>query len=231
MKAPTNTPATVGPDYAAVRDRLRDDIIQGVFRSGVRLRLAELAARYDAGYGAVREALQQLQGEGWVELEPNRGARVALASLKRAMDLFDVRTALESHMVVRFLQRASNNMLAELESIEVEFEERANSNDQAGAVGVNYRFHDFINVNADNKEALRILRQNSQVIGSLRRTIGYSHPRLSDICAEHRALIAALYRRDEQEARNIAQEHLRHAAEDFQTRYRAFVEANSDSSP
>ena len=67
-------PARTG--YSRLRDLIRLDIVAGRLRPGARLKIAELAARYDTSAIPVREALQQLQGEGIVTFIANRGASV-----------------------------------------------------------------------------------------------------------------------------------------------------------
>lgn len=61
-----------------VYERIRDEIISGRLMPNERLKVSDLAARYGTSTNPVREALQQLRGEGFVVIEPNRGrARAA----------------------------------------------------------------------------------------------------------------------------------------------------------
>ena len=57
---------------ATIYEQLRDDIIHGRFKSNERLKVAELATRMGTSTNPVREALQQLRGEGFVIMTPNR---------------------------------------------------------------------------------------------------------------------------------------------------------------
>src|SRR3712207_6602251 len=61
---------------SSIYERLRDDIIHGRVKANERLKVAELATRMGTSTNPVREALQQLRGEGFVIMTPNRGARV-----------------------------------------------------------------------------------------------------------------------------------------------------------
>ena len=56
---------------------LRDEILSGLIPSGTRLGEAELAGRLSVSRTPIREALSRLAAEGLVEIQPNRGARVA----------------------------------------------------------------------------------------------------------------------------------------------------------
>ena len=59
-----------------IGQRIREDIVSGVLGFGERITIDALATRYQVSHMPVREALRELQGEGLVVSEPNRGARV-----------------------------------------------------------------------------------------------------------------------------------------------------------
>ena len=65
----------------SIADDLRDDIVAGVFPSGERLIEAQLCDRYSCGRAVARAALVQLESEGLVVRQPNRGATVRRISL------------------------------------------------------------------------------------------------------------------------------------------------------
>jgi len=224
----TDPLALVAPDPESqsrpILELLRQDIVAGVFKAGERLKLAELAARYSAGYAPTREALHHLCGEGWVEIDANRGAPVANISLRRVLELFDVRSALEPHVAVRFVAACSNLMLDRLEALEQAFEDAAAAGRHSVLVTINHTIHDFVSVNAGNDEATRLLRQNSLVMQSVRRLIGHTSARLDVIIDEHRSLLAAFRRRDETAVAAISKTHLLGAAKDFEDRYRLYAE-------
>lgn len=79
-----------------VADRLRSAILEGELQAGQPLKQAELAARFGVSPIPLREALGQLQAEGFVILHPYRGARVASLAAAEVRDLADVFLALQS---------------------------------------------------------------------------------------------------------------------------------------
>lgn len=97
-----------------VADRLRNAILQGELQAGQPLRQAELASRFGVSPIPFREALRQLQVEGFVTLHPYRGALVATLSAAELRDLADIFLALQglalrlavSRMDARTLHRA-----------------------------------------------------------------------------------------------------------------------------
>ena len=60
-----------------LRARLRTDIVSCELAPGQRLKFEELRARYDVGIGSLRETLMQLEADGLVIAESNRGFCVA----------------------------------------------------------------------------------------------------------------------------------------------------------
>ncbi|MCA6126115.1 GntR family transcriptional regulator [Bradyrhizobium sp. WSM 1704] len=86
-----------GSAPAAVRAALRAAISSGQFAPGAQLRQDELAARFGTSRIPVREALRQLEAEGFVTILPNRGAVVSDLSVDEVVELLEIRIALECH--------------------------------------------------------------------------------------------------------------------------------------
>jgi len=64
-----------------VCDGLRHAILSGELAQGMPLRQDQLAEQFGTSRIPVREALRQLEAEGLVRIEPNKGARVTPLSL------------------------------------------------------------------------------------------------------------------------------------------------------
>lgn len=75
--------------------RMRDAILRGELSPGERLVETELKDRFEASRAAVRQALVHLEGQGLVERERNRGARVRRISLDDAIEITEARAVLE----------------------------------------------------------------------------------------------------------------------------------------
>jgi DNA-binding GntR family transcriptional regulator len=76
-------------------DRLRQAIISGELLSNQPIRQEEIASTYQVSRMPVRQALDILTVEGWVEQRPHRGATVTPLDPDDALELFEVREALE----------------------------------------------------------------------------------------------------------------------------------------
>ena len=78
----TDTRVRAGDIVAQVHEQLRDAILNGDIRPGIKTSQAELARDLGVGRTPLREAVRMLQDEGLVLAEPNR--RVQIASLSVA---------------------------------------------------------------------------------------------------------------------------------------------------
>jgi DNA-binding GntR family transcriptional regulator len=79
-----------------VAETLRTAIVDGTLAPGAPLRQDALARHFSVSAIPVREALRQLETEGWVKVEMNKGATVAPLSADEAREIYEIRAALES---------------------------------------------------------------------------------------------------------------------------------------
>ncbi|MFI4904021.1 MAG: GntR family transcriptional regulator [Burkholderiales bacterium] len=187
--------------------RMRDDIVAGVLPFGARITIDALATRYGTSHMPIREALRELQGEGLVVIEPNRGARVRNIDADFVTNLFEIRTALEVMLVRRAAQVCTPRDIAGLEAIENVLEAHIARGDYAGVVAENHRFHQAINFVAGNADALPIIDRHWMLLAALWRAHGYGEARFAGVANDHRNLIGALATHDQEAASAIMGAH------------------------
>src|SRR6478752_7596751 len=102
---------------SALVDVLRSAIIRGELVPKQRLVEADLADEYGASRGNVRVALSELSVEGLVERVQNRGARVRAVSVDEALEITEVRAALEALCARKAAERATESDIAELQEL------------------------------------------------------------------------------------------------------------------
>ncbi len=152
------------PLREAVQDAIRAAIVAGRYPPGDRLLEDQLAQELDVSRNPVREALQALATEGFVVIEPRRGARVARVSPERARELFEVREALEGLAARLAAQRRTPAQLAALQAIVAEGARLV----AAGLLGelpeMNNRFHLALHDAGGNAMLRDVLGRLSPVI-------------------------------------------------------------------
>ena len=119
-----------------VFDELRRDIFACDFLPGEELRESELAKRYGVSKSPIRDALQKLELEGLIEIEPRRGHRVAPISVGDAEDILELRAVLEGAALRKIVSEASDDDLASLDRFR-----QANTDDLAEFARYNRLFH------------------------------------------------------------------------------------------
>jgi DNA-binding GntR family transcriptional regulator len=105
----------LGDEVAA---RLREQIMDGRVRPGEYLRLERLAAEFGISVTPVREALQSLRSQGFVQLEPRRGFVVAPLSRQDVKDLFWVQADIAAELAARAAITMTTGTLRELNAIQ-----------------------------------------------------------------------------------------------------------------
>jgi DNA-binding GntR family transcriptional regulator len=123
---------------------LREEILSGAIASGTRLGEAELATRLSVSRTPIREALTRLAAEGLVELQPNRGARVATWTTDELREIFELRLRLEPYAVRQAVPRLTVTQLAELDDLAAAMERvgrPGREQDLNAIVELNRRFH------------------------------------------------------------------------------------------
>lgn len=98
-----------------VDHRLRIAILSGELLPGARLRAEHLAAQWGVSPTPLREALQRLAGEGWVVIEPQRGARVASIDAREARELYELRVLLDPKALRSSMRAGGEQLVVEVD--------------------------------------------------------------------------------------------------------------------
>src|SRR5215207_7956228 len=94
----------------ALTEAIRRRILHGDLKPGTPLREEALSSEYDVARHSLRSALRTLQGEGLVQIEPNRGARVKSLSAEDVRGLSELRLALEIEAARMALERGGGRL-------------------------------------------------------------------------------------------------------------------------
>lgn len=103
-------------------EQLRSAIIRGDLSAGETLRQEDIAAQFHVSRMPVREAMRLLEAEGLVRKEPHRGAVVAELDPDDALELFEIRAALEAVAVRRSFPKLTPAQIESIEKAHLELE-------------------------------------------------------------------------------------------------------------
>jgi DNA-binding GntR family transcriptional regulator len=142
-----------------VAESLREAILRGDYIAGQRLVEADLCEHFGTTRFIIRTALQSLAAQGLVEVRRNRGARVRMVSLDEAIEITEVRRALEGLCAARAAQRATRQDRAELRQIVRDMKAAWKNGELLQYSELNGKLHATIRAIAQHETSARILNQ------------------------------------------------------------------------
>lgn len=193
---PTITLLQTSSLTSVVQAELERMILSGELAPGAKLTEMALATRLGVSRGPLREAFRMLDEAGLVRTEKNRGVFVRDIPIAEAVEIFDLRAAMDELVGRQLAQAITAPQLKEVRAL-VDAMERAvkapNSNDSArGYHLLNLQFHDRLVEMAGNGKLTAIYRKLIKEL-SLFRRLNLADGWLLPVSAgEHRAIVKAI---------------------------------------
>ncbi|MEU1183610.1 GntR family transcriptional regulator [Streptomyces sp. NPDC005820] len=213
---PVDLAAQVGRVAAPLRQQvvevLRQAILSFHYAPGQRLIERELIEEIGVSRTTIREALRELVAEGLVKTIPQKGAVVVVPSPQEALELYELRAALEALAVRRFTEVASDQQVAELRTA---FEQLAEAAGGEGAtlqvLQAKDRFYDVLLRGCGNRSVHSTLG-GVQARLSLLRATSLSQPgRTARSVQELRTVMEAIEARNAEAAVRACNHHIEQA--------------------
>jgi DNA-binding GntR family transcriptional regulator len=201
------------PLRESVYEAILDMIITGSLRPGQHLVENELAVLLGVSRQPVREALQWLKNDGWVELRPGHGAFVHTPTAAEADQLLAVRTLLEAESARLAASNATEPGLQRLRELCERGVAALDGEDIEGMVAANAEFHTAVTQLSGNEVLVELAAQVD------RRVRWYFTPvarhRGPQSWEEHAALIEAIVAGDGDRAARVMREHTEHTRQSY----------------
>ena len=184
---------------------LREAITTGQLKANQPLPQDEIATQLRVSHIPVREALRQLQSEGLVDYQPNRGATVSALGPAEIAEIYEIRVILETAAIRQAVPHLTR---AQLDRAGAILHQGAQAHDGATWGSLDVEFHQLI-YGLDRRPQLR-----EMIAGLLRRVDRYwlTHGLMlkyrEEFDREHAGLLAALERRDAEGASRLLEQHL-----------------------
>lgn len=192
---------------------LRQAILDFQLKPGQRLVERELIEQLGVSRTTIREALRELTSEGLVTVVPQRGAMVSAPSLEEAIDLYEVRAALESLVVQRFVERASDEEIAQLKMTVDEIEAVSNRTTEIREIlAAKDGFYAVLIAGAKSSALQQLIEGIQARVQVLRATSLSEAGRAVEVVAELRAVVDAIEKRDGPLASRLCAEHVHNAS-------------------
>jgi len=175
---------------------IRDAILQGILSPGERITESRLSKQMNVGQNVVREALQELEFQGFVERVPNKGTSVTHFSRHDIRQIYEFRTELEGFaaQLARERGRPNPEEVCQLELAIEGMQAGADRNDFWQFSRSDLQFHEIIwriSGNGFVEKALRTVA-TPQFSYVLIRSFHHTRLDLRAITQEHREILQVL---------------------------------------
>jgi len=198
------------------RENLRDAVIRlieeallmGELSPGSRIVEAELARQAGISRGPVREAIQQLVGEGVLVQYPSRGTFVVQWTPQAVEEAYTLRAVLERLAIQEAAKRATPEDIAQLQAIVDEMAVHARDGDNRALVRLDVHFHEHLYALSGHlllQEVLARLRRRLYALMGMDE--GYALHR-DEMARDHQRIVDALRTGDPALAGEVISAHI-----------------------
>lgn len=199
---------------AIVYENLKGRIIHNLINPGEPLNEGSLSKELRISKTPIREALQQLEKEGFIESVPVKGAFVSMISIQDIRELFEIREVLECEVIRRAALKADP---ARVEAIREKFiaSESDSKKASAGHFKSGDEVHAFIFETFGNKRLKEIYKRLQDHIVRSRIHFFNQTPsgRSEEAFKEHLEILDALKAQDPVRAEKAVRDHLQNSLE------------------
>jgi len=207
----TNPAATPAAEPTTLADQayaqLKHLIFDFALMPGDRCSESELAQRLAVSRTPLRQALQRLEREGFLQVLPRLGWQVAPLDFDTFDELYDLRILIECHAVQRLAEAEQRPTLATL--AELWLAPAAERLADSAAVGsADEQFHSLLVQGSGNREMARVHREITERIRIIRRLDFTKPARVDATYDEHAGILRAITRRRGDEAQRLLRAHI-----------------------
>lgn len=194
--------------HGEVAARIREMIDAGVLAPGSRVPEKQLCEQFGVSRTPLREALKVLASEGFVELLPNRGARVSKLTIETLQNTLEVMSALEGLSGELACAHISDAELSNIEALHYQMLAYYKNANMAEYLLTNQKIHEAIVAASRNEVLIDVYRNLNQRVRRVRFSAELSREYWAKAVKDHEDIIAALRQHDGKALGGILRRHL-----------------------
>jgi DNA-binding GntR family transcriptional regulator len=175
-----------------VYELLKRQLGDGTLRPGAALDLDALAGALGVSRTPLREALLQLDHEGFVRIAPRRGVVVTELSLDDIRHIYEIIGALESAAIVAVGSELGKREVARMRALNEQMKQALAADDFTTYYARNLELHDVYLERSDNRTLVRTVRTLKARLYDFPRQQGYVKEWEVASTGEHGAIVARL---------------------------------------
>jgi phosphonate utilization transcriptional regulator len=177
---------------SAAQQEIERMILAGELLPGTKLTEAWLSERLGVSRGPIREAFRMLEEAGLVRQEKNRGVFVRDIPVDEAVEIFDLRAAMDELVGRRLAERISAEQMRQLKAVLEQMERAVREGDADAYHLLNLQFHDRLVEFAGNRKMAAIYSKLVKELALFRRRNLAEREALPHSVAEHRQILKAI---------------------------------------
>ncbi len=177
---------------SAAQHEIERMILEGEIGAGAKLTEAWLSERLGVSRGPIREAFRMLEQAGLVRQEKNRGVFVREIPLEEALEIFDLRAAMDELVGRRLAETITPEQMKAVRAIVEKMDTAARAGDADTYHLLNLQFHDALVEFAGNRKLAGVYRKLVKELALYRRRNLRDQAMLPQSAAEHRAILKAI---------------------------------------
>lgn len=191
---------------------LRKAILKGDFKPGQRLVQMELAESIGVSRMPIREALQQLEIEGLVTLEPHKGAVVRYLEIKDIKEIYELRSVLEPLALKKSIENFSKE---DLDVLKLYCETMKETDSEEEYVEMNTKFHHLMSSKCDSPRLLGFIETTSR--GFSQDTPQIIRGQIMKSNKEHHSILHAILNNEKEKAAQYLALHIKRTGDELVT--------------
>ncbi|QGZ65713.1 GntR family transcriptional regulator [Paraburkholderia acidisoli] len=177
-------------------DKLRDAIVQGYFKPGVRLVERTLCDELGVSRTIVREVLRHLETEGLVEVIARQGPVVAQLNPAQVSEIYELRGLLEANAARACAEHSTPELVKQLRDIRKKIEAAFKAGDLPTVLAFTERFYEALFEGAQRTVSLAVVKTLNARINRLRALTIATPGRSAESNREMNKMLDAIERRD-----------------------------------
>lgn len=206
-------------DQGAVYETIKARILDGKYKGGSVLAESDLARELGVSRTPVRLALTRLETVGLVRIIPRRGVYIAELTLRRFLELFEVRRSLIQLCGRLSASRITGDELAKLSRIVDAAKAASEDDDRARLQDLDKQFHELLDASTGNTVLAGVLQNLRDQMVRIWTVVMVGNEYFRHLPTEMEEVLRALQDRDQQRCERLLSAHI--------DRYRTHIDQGS----
>ena len=187
---------------------LKQAIIRGDLKPNSKLILTEIAKSLGISNTPIREAINKLSSEGFINIIPNKGIRIVKINIDDMREILEIRAFLDGLIAKLAAKKITDKGIVNMMKIINKMEYIVKEDDRLTYNDLDIKFHDFLlNITENNK--LKEIYNNLIVRAYRFRIRTLKIPdRMGKSLKEHKEIALKIKERNPDEANRVSQEHI-----------------------